>query len=172
MIRLRRRSMVSTAHRVPFQVHLSPARKRFSSGAQLGDSPLAGRGCFPATSPAVGAAAAAHRQDAIEQRSVPAPIRSCMSRSSRCWSPACWRRRLSARSGPAVEYAGTTIVNRGRGYTWFRVILRTREALGPKKKRDGAERTIHSALASDVACRLKVGSHACSCIIIRSTSIV
>jgi len=142
MIRRRRRSMVSTAHRVPFQVHLSPARKRFSSGAQLGGSPLAGRGCFQATSPAVGAAAAAHRQDAIEQRSVPAPIRSCMSRSSRCWSPACWRRRLSAnvhayrtstRSGPAVEYAGTTIVNRGRGYTWFRVILRTREALGPKK---------------------------------------
>ena len=111
--------------------------------------PLAGRGSFQPRSPAVRpAAAAAHRQDT---RSIDRP--GSEENNDRCrrrrlvllnWSPA--RVFASSLCQRAYRYVypidpvrpwnmlGRTIVNHGRGYTWFRVILRAREALGPNAR--------------------------------------
>ena len=100
--------------------------------------PLAGRGSFQPRSPAVrsAAAAAAHRPGA-EQRSVPTPTRVVELVSRVFTSSLCQRAyRYVYPIDPVRPWnmLGRTIVNHGRGYTWFRVILRAREALGPNAR--------------------------------------
>jgi len=131
MIRLRRRSRVSTAPVLlafplvfPFRsIYLQLESGSVPAPNSATPGPLAGRGSFQPRSPAVRpAAAAAHRQDTRsidrsagiggEQRSVPTPPTRVVELVSRARVrvvslPACLSLRLPDRSGPAVEYAWT-----------------------------------------------------------------
>ena len=146
MIRLRRRSRVSTAPVLlafplvfPFRsIYLQLESGSVPAPNSATPGPLAGRGSFQPRSPAVraAAAAAAHRPGA-EQRSVPTPTRVVELVSRVFASSLCQRAyRYVYPIDPVRPWnmLGRTIVNHGRGYTWFRVILRAREALGPNAR--------------------------------------